>query len=302
MKGILLFLLCIGTLLKAQIPVLDLNQDTLFFLEDENIQNAQHQVIFKTKGNIVFNQNSSSFKDILFTLALDSLPQKKSAIIYNEKGALSLFSIRSSYVYYKLGSTEQPVAFIAKTADSWAIYSALNDSLLAYIPTLNVSNSTLFAIYYALWNQLEIEKSLKAKSSSNSSSDYAWIEPVFGNQIVWIWDGKYLYPNGANMNHPMVWIYENDKLYPKNYPRTQEEWAWDGSSLKPYWGGNPQAQWTWQNGVLRQIWNNNYQNEYFIDDNVIRKRFGSFGDNEWEIHGDVPLPIITAIVLRVLNR
>jgi len=130
----------------------------------------------------------------------------------------------------------------------------------------------------------------------------SYIEPVFGNGIVWVWDGLYLYPYGVNKSHPMTWKFENDKLSPINYPRNEDEWSWDGNGLKPYWGGNPQGLWTWQNGVLRQIWNNNHNNEYFIDGNVIRKRFGVYGDNEWEITGSVPKPILTAIVLGLLFR
>lgn len=291
--------------LSAQLPVLDLQQDTLFLLEEGNVESKLGEVIFSTKGNIIFKGNSSSYKDILFTLALDSFSQQKKAFIYNNKGAESNFSIKESVIYYTISETAYPVATVVQNPDNWAIYNNLNDSLLAYIPSTYVTNAQLFACFNGLWNFYKMQESLEAiiKANSNTTQDgLAVIQPVFGNGIVWVWDGKYLYPNGANLSNPMVWVYENNKLAPRNYPRTQEEWAWDGSSLKPYWGGNPQGQWTWQNGILRQVWNNNYKNEYFIEDNVIRKRFGNFGDNEWEMKGAIPLPIATAVVLGLLYR
>jgi hypothetical protein len=291
--------------LSAQLPVLDLQQDTLFILQEGKVQNRMGEVVFSTKGNIVFKGNSSDYKDILFTLALDSFAQKKKALIYNNKGAESPFSIQESVIYFNISDRDYPVATLVKNLDNWAIYNVLNDSLLAFIPSIQVSNAQIYASFYGLWNLYKMKERLQAqiKANSNTTQDgLSVIQPVFGNGIVWVWDGKYLYPNGASMSHPMVWIYENNKLAPRNYPRTQDEWSWDGSGLKPYWGGNPQGQWSWQNGVLRQLWNNNYKNEYFIEDNVIRKRFGTYGDNEWEMKGTIPLPIVTAVVLGLLYR
>ena len=301
-KWIVLFF---GFIANAQTPVWSLEQDNLLFIEEGKVLSQEKSILFSTKGNIVFKGNSSSFKDILFTLALDSVSQKKEGIIYDKKGSASQFSLQESMVYFEYKGESYGVVTLLKNEGSWAIYNNLNDSLLAYIPNLQLSSATLFATFYALWNSNgmkdQLIESLKV-SNAASMDGLAVMQPVFGAGIVWVWDGTYLYPNGVNMSHSMVWKFEDNKLNPVHYPRNQEEWAWDGQGLKPYWGGNPQSQWTWQNGVLRQIWNNNHQNEYFIDDNIIRKRFGSYGDNEWEIKGDMPLPLITAVVLGLLFR
>lgn len=299
----LLLLFALFAWANAQVPVLDLNSDTLYLLNDKDLSKKDGEVLYSFQGNIVFKGASTSYKKIEFTLAIDSLQQKKEGKIYNSKGASSAYTLKESILYFTKQEQKLALAIFAETDQSWAIYNALNDSLLAFIPNKDLSNASLFAVYFALWNDLKLETQINDALQVNSPSDgIAYMQQVFGNGIVWIWDGRYLYPNGANSSSSMFWILEGDKLYPRNYPRTQEEWQWDGSSLKPYWGGNPQGQWTWQNGILRQVWNNNYQNEYFIEDGVIRKRFGSFGDNEWEIHGDIPLPIITAVVLGILYR
>lgn len=290
---------------KAQTPVLNLQGDTLFLIENNYIKLPNQQVIFTCPGNIIFKGEGSSYKNILLTLALDSIQQKKLANIYNAEGGVSEFSIAESVVYFNINNQNQPVATFVESEDSWAIYNNFNDSLLAYIPSKLVGNAQVFACFYALWNARNMEETLRASIKQTiveENDGLSIIYPVIPTGFMWIWDGKYLYPNGAILSDPRVWVFENNKLYPRNYPRTQEEWVWDGSSLKPYWGGNPQGQWSWQNGVLRQVWNNNHLNEYIIEDNVIRKRFGNFGDNEWEMEGNVPLPIVTAIVLGILYR
>ena len=299
-----LILFC-GFFASAQTPVLSLEQDTLLQIENGQIISPANSVLFSSKGNIIFKGKSSSYKDILFTLALDSISQEKEGVIYNRKGARSLFTIQQSIINYAYKDETYAVATFVKNDDYWAIYNNLNDSLLAYLPSVQVSNASLFATFYALWNSTGMKAQLISAvntSKEENMDGLAIMQPVFGAEIVWIWDGTYLYPNGMNSSHPMVWKYENEKLQPVNYPRTQEEWYWDGQGLKPYWGGDPSNQWTWQNGVLRQTWNNNYKNEYFIEDMVIRKRFGVYGDNEWEIKGDMPLPLITAVVLGILYR
>lgn len=304
MKKLLLIILFIQGFLLAQVPILNLNQDTLYFLADGKLVSTDKKEVFTTKGNIIFKGNSTNYKDIIYTLALDSFSQQKEAIIYNKKGAASEFIIQNSTVSFTYNNQSYDLVTLVKDENSWAIYNNLNDSLLVYFSDYQVGNADVFAVFITIFNDFKLKEKLTNYLQTNTSYDenYGIIEPVFGNGTAWIWDGKYLYPYGVNITHAMVWEYNSEKLKPRNYPRTQEEWAWDGSSLKPYWGGNPQNQWTWQNGILRQVWNNNYKNEYFIEDNVIRKRFGSFGDNEWEIKGNVPLPIITAIVLGVVYR
>lgn len=306
MRYFSLIIIFLWTFTQAQVPVFNLDKDTVLLIAGEQVSDSSGNVIFSTKGNIVFDGNSSSYKDIIFTLAIDSLSQKKRGTVYNKKGAESMFSVQQSMVNVERKDQLCAVATFVQNPDNWAIYSNLNDSLLAFIPTTNVSNAQLFAVFYALWNSQGMKQQLDAfinQSTSNNTKGLAAMVPVMGNGFIWVWDGTYLYPNGVPMSHPMVWKFENNKLSPVHYPRTQEEWRWDGQGLKPYWGGNPQNQWEWRNGVLRQIWNNNFQNEYFIDENqVIRKRFGVYGDNEWQIEGDMPLPLVTAVVLGLVFR
>ena len=301
----LVFLLLHG-FAQAQLPVLNLDNDTLFLLNADKLSDPSGNILFSTKGNIIFQGNSTAYNDIRFTLAIDSLAQKKQGTIYDKKGAASDFFIQESTVNIRVQEQMYRISTFVRNADNWAIYSNLNDSLLAFIPTTIVSNAQLFAVFYALWERQQMQKQLDDfihQSAAKERDGLAAMVPVLGNAWIWVWDGTYLYPNGVPMSSSMVWKFENNKLSPVHYPRTQEEWRWDGQGLKPYWGGNPQNQWEWRNGVLRQIWNNNFQNEYIIDENqVIRKRFGIYGDNEWQIEGDMPLPLITAVVLGIVFR
>ncbi|MCD8528989.1 MAG: hypothetical protein LRY27_03295 [Chitinophagales bacterium] len=290
--------------LNAQVPVLSLKNDTLFYVTIESVLNKKQETLYSFKGNIVFKGNSNNYKDIVYTMAFDSLNQNDAGIIYDGKGKPSNIMVKQNTIYYKINGQDIPIMALQKNEDSWAFYNKANDSLIAYIPFTNLSKSILFTSFITLWDNLAYKDKIlnQLKAQSPTPNELSVMLPIFGNGMVWVWDGTYLYPDGANLNNSLVWIYKDNKLSPRNYPRTQEEWKWDGDGLKPYWGGNPQYLWTWQGGILRQTWVNNYQNEYIIDENIVRKRFGNYGDNEWELIGNMPLPLITAIILGYVYR
>lgn len=288
----------------AQTPVYDASQKLIYTIENNQLVDSNQQILFTTQGNIVFEENSTSYKKILFTLDLDSLSQNEFAKIYKKNGSVASFSIAQNRIWYQ--QNDEALAFITLTQDqdNIAFYNTLNDSLLVFVPQAQLNAAMVFAIAFQLWSDFDLKTPAITVFKNNSQENEVGglVEPVFGGGIAWVWDGKYLYPYGVNLSHPMVWVFEEDKLAPRNYPRMQEEWNWDGESLRPYWGGNTKNLWVWRNGVLQQLWNSNYQNEYIIEDNVLRKRFGNFGDNEWQIQGNVPLPVLTAIVLGILYR
>lgn len=305
MKRVLFFAILLNGFVftKAQLPVFNLNQDTLFWLGNTTIStNNDAKILYSTQGNILFSGNSTNYKNILFSLALDSLNQKEGAIIYGNKGGKTAYSIQKNTLLYQYNNTENPIIQYVKSEDTWAAYNLLNDSLLFYIPNIYLTPAQLFGISYAYIKSTTFLQDFKANYNTKVENNAAAVIPINHNGITWIWDGKLLYPYGASIHNNMVWIFDGQKLAPRNFARTQEEWSWDGSTLKPLWGGNPTYFWSWQQGVLRQIWNNNYKNEYMIDNGILRKRFTNFGEPEWQIQGNVPLAIITAVALGILYR
>ena len=155
----LIFLLLHG-FTQAQLPVINLDNDTLFLLNADKLSDPSGNILFSTKGNIMFQGNSTAYNDIRFTLAIDSLTQRKQGTIYDKKGAASDFFIQESTVNIRVKEQMYRISTFVRNADNWAIYSNLNDSLLAFIPTTMVSNTQLFAVFYALWGSQQMQKQL----------------------------------------------------------------------------------------------------------------------------------------------
>lgn len=312
----------------AQQGVFNAQNELMLIIDEQTISSPQGEVIFSAQGNIVFTGNSNQATDIIFKTNAASVFQEATANIFTQSGANANWYIAKGNFYYMQEKPEFIVINANKTDDYIAFYSGINDSLLAFISEpAAYSPAILFALTQILWQSHNLDKALSAKIEAlknqnaqqnnvqnqnttqnqnvqvqNNKQKIASMEPVFGNAMPWLWDGKYLYP-AFDRNPMLVWQFTNNVLRPRQLPRNHEEWRWDGDTLKPNWGGHPNREWTWRGGILRNVWNNNMNQEYIIDNNnIARPRFGNFGENEWQINGNIPLPVITAVLLGIVYR
>ncbi|MEZ4930065.1 MAG: hypothetical protein R2777_08670 [Chitinophagales bacterium] len=263
-----ILLVLMGVFGVSQVPVLTLQQDTFLLINSTNITNKNGEILSSYQGNILFEGNSTNYKNIIYSLAIDSLNQQQKGIIYNGKGKISPFSIKENVVYYNYNAKDLPLAQFVNNGETWAVYSAVTDSLLFYTPTTQVNPTALFGTlnaYIAKYNLINKLKTNASKINANQNRKISYIYPLNQNAPTWVWDGTYLYPYGANRFSNLVWKFEEDRIKScGNFPRTQEEWRWDGSSLKKALLGKQQL--TNGHGKMEfyQIWNNNYKNEYIM--------------------------------------
>lgn len=281
--------------------------ELMLMIDNQKITTPQGEVIFSTQGNIVFSGKSNDKNDIIFKTDAQSVFQENKANVFTKTGASANWFIAEGNFYYKEVAPQNIIVNVNQTDDFIAFYSGINDSLLAYITDpATYSPALMFALTQILWQSYNLDKAFQEKiqslNASNNSPQIASMVPTFGNGMAWLWDGKFLYP--ANDRNPMlVWQFSNNILKPRQLPANHEEWIWDRDTLKPYWGGHPNREWSWRGGILRQVWSNNMNNEYIIDnDNIARPRFGNFGENEWQITGNIPLPVVTAVLLGIVYR
>jgi hypothetical protein len=302
-----LFICFFALSIFAQQGVYNSQNELMLIIDDQKSTTPQGEVIFSTQGNIIFSGNSNEKKDIVFKTDAQSIFQKNKANVFTKTGANANWYIAEGNFYYKDVAPLNIIINAQQTDGFYAFYSGINDSLLAYIAEpATYSPALMFALTQILWQSYNLDKAFKEKlegqKTTKASPQIASMTPTFGNGMPWLWDGKFLYP-AYDRNPMLVWQFTNNILKPRQLPVNNEEWRWDGDTLKPYWGGHPSREWSWRGGILRQVWSNNMNNEYIIDnDNIARPRFGNFGENEWQINGNIPLPVITAVLLGIVYR
>lgn len=307
MKKNILILLCIlivGFVFSQQ-NIKDAKGNSLAYIKNNILLDSSHQVLYNYKGFILFNKLFDDKENIVLTL---DIRKNKTAIFKNIETSAS-WIIKNNTIFWKKNREDIKIIKLRKEDDFTSFYNAHNDSLVAYIDTENISNLNLSILFFHVWNVLNLEEKFTqsfekvfSQTTDLPEGILASMKPIFGDkQNIWLWDGKYFFP-AYDKDKRFVWQYDGEILKPILFSKMENEWSWDGDELKPYWGGHPRNNWRWQNGIFSQIFENNYKNEYEIVDNTVRKRFSSFGDNEWEIEGEMPLPIIGLILLGVIYR
>lgn len=294
---------------EEKLTFYDASGAPLLEISDELIKNTSGRILYNIQGNIVFQGSSDKRKDILLMLKSDN--------IFSKMGGQVLGQMKNQTVYYTFGggfyirpsdkSTEtQLLAYWQKNKDgSFSLFNGANDSLLAYYPFENPSDILLTALfhYYQVENGMAetlIANYTPPEENYDVSSTSGTIRRMWG---------------GGN-----------------------DEYEWDGYSLKRRWGNNPMQEWTFDGLVLRRVWSSTGNEEFIWQDNVLRRRWYNSPDeftwngrtfrrrygpeveeyivqgsvvksmwtssdlNQWEIDGDIPIPIIIMVVYGLVNR
>lgn len=302
-KLLCILLLFLGQTLFAQKNIKNADGETLGYFKENVLLDFQHQVLYNIKGQIVFDKLSENRNDIILTIDL----KKNKTVVYNGIETSPHIIITKNEIYWRKNREDVLVAKLEVKNGFTSFYSPITDSLIAYVDSESLSGLELGLGFFYVWNALELESKIPEKKLGNSSTELpegilGFMKPVFGDPLnVWLWDGTYFYP-AYDRDPRYVWLFDGKTIKPDFNSRIETEWSWDGEELKPFWGGHPRNNWRWEGNIFRQVFENNYRNEFEIVDGIARKRFGSYGDIEWEIHGHVPLALVSIVLLRIVYR
>ena len=124
------------------------------------------------------------------------------------------------------------------------------------------------------------------------------IRKLWGNNNQdYIWDGKIL-RNRWNNNEFEQWTFDGTYIS-RAYFDTGEDFEWDGTTLQSRWNMNGQA-YTLQGSSIKAIYGNN-NDEFFIQGNIIKRAWTAVGNDEWEVNGEIPIPILMMVVFRIIR-
>lgn len=302
-KFIFLILISISQYVFAQKNIKNANAETIAYFKENVLLDFQHQVLYNIKGQIVFDKLTSDKEGIALTINL----KRTKTVVYNKVETTPLFIIQKENIYWRKSREDVLVAKRKVENGFTSFYNPFTDSLIAFVDTELLSELETSLCFFYIWNTLELESKIPKKQLAGSNTSLpegivGMMKPVFGDPLdVWLWDGSFLYP-AYDRNPNFVWRFDGKTIKPDLNSRIETEWSWDGAELKPFWGGHPRSNWRWESNILRQVFDNNYRNEFEIVENIARKRFGSFGEIEWEIHGEMPLALVTVVLLRIVYR
>jgi len=305
------FLICfcvISLCAKSQtnsIEVLDSNRTVILFIQNEHIINASDSSIISTvKGNLIFNGNSEKKEDIIFMLNAADIFSKKPAQLIIEKDKKPLITTTKAEVYLGAvtGRKELFMGQFFKTDSSCTFKKDENEKPLFEILSNKLTSAQLMAVATIIIAKYKIDQALLDSLSARAAEQQMplgsgtmrrlWSS---GGNEDFVWDG-YILKNRWNYNEYEQWSFDGETLK-RAYYDTGEDFVWDGKTLQRKWMTNGDM-YELEGNTIRKIYGNT-EDEFYIQGNIVKRAWTTIGSDEWEVNGELPIPIIILIVFRI---
>lgn len=302
------------------VPHLFCQSQVYFFIDSNtiigNILNNQvyvseTEIAYTLQGNIIFEGDSKSTDQILFTVNAKDILSKKVGLVYQSDAKTIQYLTQSGEFFlgdHPMYDYKKLVYFKTINDSVHEIYSGVNEALLGVVEGRFQSQVEIVMAAHLYIRHYHLDEIVKQQIELNAGSDstgagYSLIRPLLdrGAYYVWEWDGKTLKP-AYGYRPEDEWKFDGRYLQPAWSLDPQNEWEWDGKILKPTWDNSAANQWLWENEILKSFWNPDPDLTWIREENIIRPMWDFNTSLQWEITGDIPLPIIALVILGKADR
>lgn len=292
---------------QSIITVFDSTGNKALQIENEVLSILQNDTItpvFTIKGNIIFSKLSQKREDILYLITGNDITSKKGGQVISSANNKALYTFSKGKLF--LGSSLYDKRMYAGyfeviTNSQTAFFITTQNKPLFYIDAVDIQASLLLAImvYFIQSQQVDVKHFAKLETQQPVSSGGGTIRRLWGNnnQEDFIWDGLIL-KKRWNFNEFDQWKFDSTYISHAFFD-TGEDWQWDGTTLQSRWNSNEQA-YVWQGNSLKTVYGN-AADEFYIQGNIIKRAWTAVGNDEWEINGEIPIPIIMMVVFRIVK-
>jgi hypothetical protein len=306
--AILLWLLCAIHLLSTaqNISVKDSSGNALLSIDVISglIKISQsEEVIYNTRGNLVFNGNASNKEEILFMLKGTDVFSKKGGSLILNSNSQAIFTFTKGKVWLGNSIFNSSLYMGAFEKNENKTIFKLADTILLFETEakLNAVQSIAVLAYFVATYKIDeaLIEAAKTNNTNTTALGQGTIRKLWGNASNqdFIWDGKVL-KNRWGFNDYEQWAFDGTNLYRANYD-TGEDFVWDGQTLQRKYGADNSV-FVKEGNSLRSVYSNTNE-EFFIQGNIVKRAWTTIGTDEWETNGDIPVPIIMMVVFRLVR-
>lgn len=283
------------------------NSDAIFFEIDtanRTIKNAQNKaVLFTISGNMAFAGQSDKKEDIVFLLNGNNLFSRKGG--YLKLGSQNItylsFAKGKFYLGESVWNQNRFVGAFEITEQDKIVFRLGEDSIVLFETQASVPPIYLVSILAHYVAQLKIDEGLLAVERSSGpdfSSGKGSIRKLWDSgQTTFLWDGVVL-KSKWTYNDYEQWTFDGQVVQRKWY-ETGDDWVWDGEKLQSRWNTGTNV-FIKEGNSLRALYGNSNE-EYFIQGNLIKRAWTQSEKEEWEINGEIPIPLVMMIVFKIIR-
>lgn len=310
---LLLFLVSFSIEADAQaVLVTDTSGNEILSMQDNQVvESSTGDILFNIRGNLIFSGTSDKKRDIWFLVkSRDLFARTKGEVLQSNMkdvaytlqngkfylGALSTLVDEYLMGYYK-GDNEGGLIMI----------NATNDEPMAYVKGDNYTTAELVTAFFLVseWNSVKdtvLKRAPRAISidRTENTDEGGTIKRMWGNtNDEFVWDGYTLRRRWNSWDFE-EWTFDGSVLKRAWYSDGREEFIWDGQLMVRRWGSSPD-EFIWDGSSLRRRWGG-LESEFYFQGNIIKRQLDTTGNDQWQIDGNIPVPVIALVVYNLLRR
>lgn len=313
---LLCFCLFYTVLAVAQSPlysILDSTGATILLLQNGQFTEANtKQSLVNVKGNLIFKEESDLKEDIIIMVKAKDLFKKQIGEVLTGDMKKVLFTTYHSKFYLGGGSSnfnQLLVYFEQNKNEPIELYHGVTNSLLATIVGGEPTTGELTALVYLLNNAYHIDEDVLAHVPAETDSDQPFfdvsntsgtIRKLWGpGQGEYIWDGRVV-KRKWNPNQFEEWVFDGITLE-RAWLSDNQQLVWDGEVLKRKWYSSPD-EFEYDGSTIKRRYGPASE-EFIIQGNIVKRMWGDPGNNDqWQIDGEIPIPIIILVVYGLVRK
>jgi len=280
-------------------------------ISDNKVYVSETEIAYTIQGNIIYAGDTNSRQNMLFTVNAKDILSKKVGLIYQNDAKTIQYITQNSTFYlgdHPIDKENEKLCSFEKINDSVLhIYNGINNTFIGMAEGKFTSQVQLVTAAHIYIKHFALDEKVRAKMQSLDPDTenflQSYIRPFLdhGPYYEWVWDGKTLKPAWGYRPED-EWTFDGKYLKPVWSADPQSEWIWDGNMLKPFWDNTVQNQWSWADNVLKPFWDSNPDLMWTMEGDIVRPMWKFDQALQWQIEGNMPLALITLIILGKADR
>jgi len=294
-------------------------QDVYFFIDsvtiigkisNNQVYTGPENIAYSLAGNMIYVGDTCTVETMLFAVdAKDILSKKTGVIFQSDLRTVQYITMHSSFYLgdHPVDREKDLLLRMEPMNDSIiSVFSGITGDRIGIIEGKFTSQPQIAVAAHVYVKHFHLDDSVRLRQEDAVGAGVqgiSWIHPYFdrGMYYEWSWDGTTLKPAWGYRPED-EWTFDGKYLRPVFSADPQSEWVWDGTMLKPFWDSGVEQQWVWQNGILKPNWDNNPDLQWTMEENLIRPMWRFNELEQWVVEGQVPLPVLTLVILGIADR
>lgn len=280
------------------------DKELIAYIKDNKLHSSENKILYNAVGKIIFTGDNDRRRNMKWMVQIPNFTGSRSGKLTRPNSSGADYTTHRSGFFYGdriMEFNANLMLRLIQEEDSLWFKKGLSEEKIGFgissaeeIPVTHLVMAFQFIKDYEVLDAFVKGQIAEWKPEAKSSMGSGTIRPLWeGARDEFIWDGQVLKKRWSAGDQE--WTFDGTILR-NTWTGSEDEYEWDGNVLKKRWGMSGE-EYEWDGRTMRRRFDSRYQ--YSKSGNVIRRDFTSADRDEWEIQGDIPIPVIMLVIFRI---